>query len=178
MINRELLNFEYDSFTDIPPCLRIPVLTKLDSSNNSLIIGHHFYNAQEENKIGVCTFSYCLKNNHYVNLPKFNFYTLIISNYHIHNACDTISFDYSFMKKPYINFNNDISAKSCLNPKFISLYFTQKTNRGPIFLKQKNRKIKTKSIDCKNRTCYVCKNNTLNILDNNIKCTFFDPYIR
>ncbi|RIA81538.1 hypothetical protein C1645_744442 [Glomus cerebriforme] len=173
MINAELLSFEYNSFINIPPCLGIPVLTKLDSSNDSLVIGHHFYNAQEANKIGACTFSYCLRNNHYVNLPNFTFYTLIISNYHIRNAYDMIPFKYSFiLKRPYI----DITAGSCLNPKFISLYSTEKTNYGPIFLKQKSSKIKTKSIICKDRNCFICKNNTLNISDNNIKCAFFDPY--
>ncbi|RIA81543.1 hypothetical protein C1645_836840 [Glomus cerebriforme] len=171
MINRELLNFEYDSFIIIPPCIGIPVLTKLDSSNDSLIIGHHFFNAQEENKIGVCTFSYCLKNNHYVNLPNFTFDTLIISNYHNSNAYGTIPFEYSLMKKPYIDLDNEITA----NPKFISLYSTQKNNCGPIFLKQTNRQIKPKSIICKDKNCFICKNNTLNTSNNNIKCTFFDP---
>jgi hypothetical protein len=46
----------------------IPVLNKLDSSNNSLIIGHHFFNDENE-IIGSYIFSYCLKKNHFVNLP-------------------------------------------------------------------------------------------------------------
>ncbi|GBB92915.1 hypothetical protein RclHR1_20810002 [Rhizophagus clarus] len=178
MINAELLSYE-NPFNNIPLCLGSPVLTKLDSSNNSLIIGYHFFNAQEENKIGACTFSYCLKNNHYVNLPGFTFYTLVVSNYHVPNAYDIIPFDYSLLNKPYINFNNDITGTgSCINPKFISLYSTQKTNYGPIFLKQKSKKIKTKIVNCKNRACFVCKNKTLIISRDNVKCVFFDPYIR
>ncbi len=151
-------------------------MTKLDSSNNSLVIGHHFFNAQEDDKIGACTFSYCLKNNNYVNLPNFTFYTLIILNYHVYNAHDMVPFDYSKLKKrPFIEINNNVTG-SCLNPKFISLYSTQKTNYGPIFLKQKSKKIKTKSIICEDKTCFICKNKTLEVSINNIKCVFFDPY--
>jgi hypothetical protein len=168
MINVELLSLE-NSFDNIPPCLGSPVLTKLDSSNNSLVVGYHFYNAQEKKKIGACTFSYCLKNNRYVNLPKFTFYALIISNYHVRNACDIINFNYSLLKKPYI------VTQSCLNPKFISLYSTQRTNYGPIFLKRQNKKIKTKIINCKNKNCDACKNKMLAISKNYIKCVFFDP---
>ncbi|RIA86217.1 hypothetical protein C1645_829596 [Glomus cerebriforme] len=172
MINTDLLNFKYNPYVrKVPPCLGIPVLTKLDSSNDSLIIGHHFYNAHEENQIGAYTFSYCLKNNHFVNLPNFIFCTLIISNYHNSNAYDVISFDYPILKKkkPYI----DLTAGSC---RFISLYSTHKANCGPIFLKQNCKRIKAKSIECKNTTCYICKNNTLRKSDNNIRCAFFDPY--
>ncbi|RIA86222.1 hypothetical protein C1645_829602 [Glomus cerebriforme] len=172
MINTELLNFKYDPYDrKVPPCLGIPVLTKLDSSNDSLIIGHHFFNAQEENKIGAYMFSYCSKINHYVKLPDFTFYTLIISNYHINNAYDTIPFSYSLMKKPYIDLNNDITAK----PKFISLYSTQKTNIGPIFLKQNCKIIETKSVNCKCKCSF--KNKPLIISKNNIECSLFDPYI-
>ncbi|PKY53317.1 hypothetical protein RhiirA4_547598 [Rhizophagus irregularis] len=174
MINTNLLDFKYDSLIGDIPCFGIPVLTKLDSSNSSLVIGHHFFNAQEENKIGACTFSYCLKNNRYVNLPNFTLYTLIISaHYHIHNASYIMPFDYStFKNKPIINLTNN---NTCLSPKFISLYSTEKTNCGPIFLKQKIRQIKIKSIDCKNSNCFICKNNTLITTKNNIKCAFFDP---
>ncbi|PKY58186.1 hypothetical protein RhiirA4_479882 [Rhizophagus irregularis] len=170
MINAELLSFEKPIF-DIPACLGSPVLTKLDSSNDSLIIGYHFFNAQEENKIGACAFSYCLKNNHYVNLPKFTFYALIISNYHIPNAYNIIPFNYSLLNKPFIDFNNNITG-SYINPKFISLYSTQKTNYGPIFLKQKNKKIETKIIKCKESACLACKNKSITISKDNVKCVF------
>ncbi|CAB4388239.1 unnamed protein product [Rhizophagus irregularis] len=175
MINTNLLDFKYDSLIGDIPCFGIPVLTKLDSSNSSLVIGHHFFNAQEENKIGACTFSYCLKSNRYVNLPNFTFYTLIISAYyHIHNASYIMPFDYSIknFNKPIINLTNN---NTCLSPKFISLYSTKKTNYGPIFLKQKSGQIKIKSIDCNNSNCFICKNNILITTKNNIKCAFFDP---
>jgi hypothetical protein len=165
MSNAKLLTVK-NSFSNIPPCLGCPVLTKLDSSNDSLVIGYHFFNAQEENKIGLYTFSYCLKNNHHVNLPKFTFYTLIISN-----AYNIVSFDYSLLNKPYIDFNNT-------NPKFISLYSTKRINYGPIFLKQNSKKIKPKIINCKNRNCPICKNETIIISKDSIKCVFFGPYIR
>lgn len=164
MINTNLLEYEYDSLIGDIPCFGIPVLTKLDSSNISLVIGHHYFNAQEENKIGACTFSYCSKNNHYVNLPNFTFYTLIIpAHYHI-------PFDYSIrnFRKPIINLTNN---NTCLSPKFISLYSTNKANYGPIFLKQKCGQIKIKSIDCKNSNCF----NKISLTINDIKCALFDP---
>ena len=46
------------------------------------------------------------KKNHYVNLPNFTFYTLIISNYPVSNVCDTISFDQKSYKS-YINLNDN-----------------------------------------------------------------------
>ncbi|CAB5388604.1 unnamed protein product [Rhizophagus irregularis] len=164
MINTaELLNFEYNPYiSKIPPCIGIPVLTKLDSSNDSFIIGHHFLNAQK-NKTSVCTFSYNLKDSIYDKLPDFTFCTLIISNYNISSAYDIISFDRSFSrkKKLYIKRSN----------LFISLYSTLETNCGPIFLKQNYEKIRTKSIKCGCK----CKVKPLEISGNNIKCAFFDP---
>ncbi|GBC32596.1 hypothetical protein GLOIN_2v1880620 [Rhizophagus irregularis DAOM 181602=DAOM 197198] len=158
-INTKLLNFEYDPYiNEIPPCIGIPVLTKLDSSNDSFIIGHHFFNAQK-NKTSVCTFSYNLKDSIYDKLPDFTFYTLIIPNNSAHNI---ISFyRRSFSRKLYINRSN----------LFISLYSTKETNCGPIFLKQNYEKIRTKSIKCR---C-ECKVKPLEISENNIKCAFFDP---
>ncbi|PKY42181.1 hypothetical protein RhiirA4_540209 [Rhizophagus irregularis] len=103
-INTELLNFEYDPYiSEVPPCIGIPVLTKLDSSNDSFIIGHHFFNAQK-NKTSVCTFSYNLKDCIYDKLPDFTFYTLIISNNN-NSAHNIISFDllvYILLKKPIV----------------------------------------------------------------------------
>ncbi|GBB87408.1 hypothetical protein RclHR1_13880003 [Rhizophagus clarus] len=161
--NTELLDFEYDPYVSkVPPCIGIPMLTKLDSSNNSLIIGHHFYNAQD-NKIKVYTFSYNSKGKFYDKLPDFTFHTLIISDYCVNNAYDIIPFEYPFMKK----------QKPCINRTnlFISLYSTQETNCGPIFLKQNREKIRTKSIKC---GC-TCKIKPLEISGNKIKCFFFDP---
>jgi len=170
MINTELLSFEYNSFVR-NVLLGIPVLGELNNSNSSLVIGHHFFNSQEGNKIGLCTFSYCLKNNQYVNLPGFTFYALIILNYPIPNAYDTIPFNYSPIRNPYV----DVTG----NPKFISLYSTQGSNCGPIFLKQKARQIKVKSINCRDRTCFICTNTTFKVTSkkNNLKCALFDPSI-
>ncbi|PKC01675.1 hypothetical protein RhiirA5_381540 [Rhizophagus irregularis] len=47
-------------------CLGIPVLSKLNSSNDSLVINHHFFNDQNNEKIGLHAFSYCLEKNHYI----------------------------------------------------------------------------------------------------------------
>src|SRR5688572_15922512 len=123
--------FEYNSYDssnrEIPPCLLgIPVLSELDSSNDSLVIGHHFFNVKEENKIGFCTFSYCLKNECYVNLPNFTFYTLIISNYSDSNAIGTISFG----RQLHINLTKNFNEQS---PKYISLY-SKECDYSPIFL--------------------------------------------
>jgi hypothetical protein len=167
MINTELSL--KNSVSDIPPCLGSSVLTKLDASNDSLVIGY-FFEAQEGNKIGACTFSYCLKNKKCVKLPKFTFYTLIISKYHVPSAYSIIPFGYS-LNEPCID-------NITINPKFISLYLTQRTNYGPIFLKQKNKKIKPKIINCKNRECFICENKTLKISTDRVRCVFFDPYMR
>ncbi|GBC04274.1 hypothetical protein RclHR1_00560001 [Rhizophagus clarus] len=172
LINTELLNFQYDQYVSkVPPCLGIPVLTKLDSSNSSLVIGHHFFNAQEENKIGAYMFTYCSKDNNYVKLPDFNFYTLIISDYYNHKTYKIIPFEHPIMKKPYITLNNNVTYSS---PKFISLYSTQKNNCGPMFLKQNCKKIKIKTLKCKCKCDF--KNKPLVTLENHVKCSLLDPY--
>ncbi|GES95464.1 hypothetical protein GLOIN_2v1789541 [Rhizophagus clarus] len=37
------LELEYDQYNPSALCFGIPVLSKLDDSNNSLVIGHHFF---------------------------------------------------------------------------------------------------------------------------------------
>jgi hypothetical protein len=154
MDNKRLLGFEYYPIIEKVLCFGIPILRDLNPSNSFLAIGHHYFYNQENDRsrVGLYTFSYNLKNSCHVSLPDFTFYTLIISNYHIHDAYNTIPFNHKFMKKPYINLDDDI-AGSCLYPKFISLYSTQKTNYGPIFLKQNCKQIRIKSINCKCKTC-------------------------
>ncbi|EXX72625.1 hypothetical protein RirG_067520 [Rhizophagus irregularis DAOM 197198w] len=179
VFERDLLNFEYNPLIGkFPPCLGIPVLSKLDSSNNSLVIGHHFFNAQEKDKIGACTFSYCVKKGHYVNLPEFTFYILIISNYHISNAFGNQTFE---KKKFYTRFRFNLNiTKNCLinlNTKYISLYSTEKTNLGPIFLYQKGGEIKLQYIDCKCKACCICKDGLI-LSEKNIEYAYFDPDIR
>ncbi|PKC15387.1 hypothetical protein RhiirA5_486183 [Rhizophagus irregularis] len=136
------LNYNYDPY--ISPCFGIPVLTELTSSNKSIVIGHHFFNARKENKIGAYTFSYCSKENNRVELKShnFTFFTFIISDYCTSNTYNTFSFKHPIMKKPYIKLNNDVAG----SPKFISLYSAQKTIRELAFLNQNCKKITLVSI--------------------------------
>lgn len=158
-INTNFLDFKHDLLIRDISCFGIPVLTELDSSINSCVIGHHFF--KEENKIGACTFSHCLKSNNCVKLPNFTFCILIISA--------------NITSVEYILENKSIFGKdTCVIPKFISLYFTKETYHGPIFLRQKIGQLKIESIDCKNNTCNICTNNKLTSSGNNIKCIFFD----
>ncbi|RGB37268.1 hypothetical protein C1646_813466 [Rhizophagus diaphanus] len=118
-------------------CLGIPVLSELKPSHKFLVIGHHFSNYQENNRIGTYTFSYCLKKNHYVELPEFTFHTLIISNYH--------------------NFDEYEYPSNQAIPKYTSLHSSE-DNWAPIFLKQKQDKVKIKYMNCKENTCTcICK---------------------
>ncbi|CAB4427086.1 unnamed protein product [Rhizophagus irregularis] len=154
-------------------CLGIPVLSKLNSSNDSLVINHHFFNDQNNEKIGLYAFSYCLEKNHYVNLPDFTFTILIISSY-------PNSDDYGILP---IKNNNKI--RNLINsikhnplkqqrPKFISLY-SMGENCGLNFLKQKINQIKIKSIDtnCDQEDC-ICKSKKKKS-EINLKYAFLNP---
>ncbi|POG80819.1 hypothetical protein GLOIN_2v1512838, partial [Rhizophagus irregularis DAOM 181602=DAOM 197198] len=80
---------EYNS--KVPICLGTPVLNEYPK-NESLIIGYYYYVQEEMNKIKACTFAYCLEERRLLlNLPKFTFYTLIITNYHNNGICDLIT---------------------------------------------------------------------------------------
>jgi hypothetical protein len=142
---------KYDS--EEPICLGVPVLSEYPKTG-SPIIGY-YYHVQEENneynKIKACTFAYCLKDKCLVDLPKFTFYTLVITNYHNHRACNTISLE----KSKYNNFNTT-------TPKFISIYSTVQTSC--VFLKQRNGQVKIKKIGKDNKTKF------------SVKCAIFDPY--
>ncbi|CAI2172233.1 19207_t:CDS:2, partial [Funneliformis geosporum] len=141
----------HDSLNKKIPCIGIPVIDRLDSSNKSLAIGHHFFDDQEEDRIGTFTFSYCLEKKQFVYLPKFNFYTLAILNHHP-NTYGILHFE----QKPYIELDNS------LKPKYISLFSTSEYNCGPIFLQHKCNRIEMKDVDC--------------ISQEQIECNFFDPY--
>ncbi|GBC04067.1 hypothetical protein RclHR1_00550012 [Rhizophagus clarus] len=189
MDDKKLLKFEYNSLIEKIPCFGIPVLSKLDSSNESIVIGHHFFNVQENNKIGSYTFSYCFKHNHYVNLPDFSFHTLIISKY---SNPDDYGIS-SFTKNKISPFsNNSFKAKmnKMIKPKFdksdslrqiklkyVSLHSSGESNCGPIFLKQKPEKIKRYIIDinCKQASSCICKNKTLKKSKKNLEYAFFTP---
>ncbi len=164
----EPLDLEYDPSV---LCFGIPMLNKLDSSNSSLFIRHHFFNDKENRKIGSYIFSYCLEKNHYVNLPNFTFYTLMISNYSNSDNYGILPFQQSNKISNLLSF-----TKSNLNfkPKFISLYFTGENKCSPIFLKQKINGIKIKNIkvSCNKDDC-ICKR--LKKLENNLKYAFLDP---
>lgn len=119
MISLELLDFEYDLYARKTfLCLGSLVLTELDSSNRSLVIGHHFFDAQEENKIGIRAFSYCLKRRYYVGLPEFTFYTLIIDN-STSNTCRSLPFRFSILKQ-------ESFFKKNLSSQYIAYYVYQK----------------------------------------------------
>ncbi|CAG8600030.1 14757_t:CDS:1 [Funneliformis mosseae] len=147
----------------------IPVLSKLERSFESLVIGHHFFKYQDNDKIGVNIFSYCLKNNQCsIKLPNFTFYTLMISNSHNDKEFGTIPF-----KKQLIDLEK-FDRESYQNPKYISLYSENENNYGLIFSKRVSKKIKIKFIECK---CKDCENKT-KISEGNIECKFIDPYRR
>ncbi|CAB5395012.1 unnamed protein product [Rhizophagus irregularis] len=167
------LDLEYDSSV---LCFGIPVLSKLNSSNNSLVIGHHFINDRVNRKVGTYIFSYCLEKNHYVNLPKFTFYTLIISNYPNTDNYGISTLQQTSKIRKLLNFIKVNSSK--LTPKFISLYSTE-NNYGPIFLKQKISEIEVKyinvnSLNCDQNDC-ICKSKGIKGLENNLKYAFLDP---
>src|SRR3954454_18990239 len=63
------------------PFFGVPILSNLDSSNNSLIIGHNFRNTQSNSKFNVDIFSYCVRKGCYGKIPKFTFCALFISDY-------------------------------------------------------------------------------------------------
>ncbi|CAB4376447.1 unnamed protein product [Rhizophagus irregularis] len=121
-------------------CIGIPVLSKLDSSSNSLVIGH-FFNIQE-NKIRACIFSYCLKTKCYVKLPEFTFYVLFINSFSV--GCNLLPLEFSiFKKEPFI----DLRMKSVTyhNPGYISLCLSSNDyDFKPFFLKQELNHIKIK----------------------------------
>ncbi|CAB4376516.1 unnamed protein product [Rhizophagus irregularis] len=147
------------------PFLGIPMINRLDSSNNSLVIGHNFCNIQSNNKFRIDTFSYCVKNKRYDNLPDFSFYILIISN----NTTQSFTFRFDWWNKPYISFKEP-------NPRYISLYLTKDINYNPIFLKQKSKEITIEYVNCDcNNTCSICKNKTLKITtdQNDAECKIY-----
>ncbi|RIA83526.1 hypothetical protein C1645_742990 [Glomus cerebriforme] len=162
------LDLEYDSSA---LCFGIPVLRKLNTSNNSLVIGHHFFDDKVNRRIGSYMFSYCLEKNHYVNLPDFTFHTLIISNYSNSDNWGILPFQCSNKLSNLLNFF-DFTKSNALKskPKFISLYSTGENYCSPIFLKQKMNGIKIKqlSISCIQDDC-ICKSKKLK---DNLKYAF------
>ncbi|GBC04062.1 hypothetical protein RclHR1_00550007 [Rhizophagus clarus] len=145
--SKDFLDFNYNSTIDKVSCLGIPILSEFKSSTNTCVIGHHFFNDDENNRIGSYTFSYCLKNKNYVDLPEFTLCTLIISDYPISDAFGISS----------LSVNSNFES---LGLKYISLYSKGEDDCGPIFPKQKRREIKVK---------YICGRKTLA----NLKYAYF-----
>ncbi|CAB4426316.1 unnamed protein product [Rhizophagus irregularis] len=161
------------------PFFGIPIFSNLDSSNNSIIIGHKFHNTQSDNKYNVDVYSYCVKKKCYEILPQFTFCTLYISNYPTSSssyASLPFKFKFKLLKRnsPFI----DLNTISCsINPKCVSLYLSKNNNYKPMFLNQKINQIKIKYLDCNcKNTCFVCKNKTLEISKNesNVECVLFN----
>ncbi|GBB83465.1 hypothetical protein RclHR1_01020006 [Rhizophagus clarus] len=153
--------------SDSSICFGIPVLRKLDDMNNSLIIGHHFYNTKinENERTGLYTFSYCLKRNLFTNFPDFTFHTLIMDSGS--NYSDMASLKHSKF------INNLLTKRVPLRPKFISLYSTKEINCDLIFPKQQTNELNgviIKYFNFINRKD-KCKYKTL---EDSFKCAYFD----
>ncbi|CAB4426573.1 unnamed protein product [Rhizophagus irregularis] len=154
------------------PFFGIPVLSNLDSSNKSIIIGHNFCNTLSSNDFNIDVYSYCLKKKRYDKLPHFVFCTIIISDYPTSNFYASLPFNFKFLRNPFIDLNT-----SNISPKCVSLYLSKNNNYNPIFLSQKINQIKIKYLNCKcKRTCFVCKNKKVKISRNesDIECIVFD----
>ncbi|CAB5376202.1 unnamed protein product [Rhizophagus irregularis] len=170
--NIDLLGFGYGSGLSY---IGIPVLSKSDSSNNSLIIGH-FFNVQDNN-IRVCIFSYCLKTKCYVNLPEFTFYVLFINRLSVYYNLLPLEFSI-FKKEPFIDLRK--KPVSYHIPGYISLYLSSNDyDYKPFFLKREINQIKIKYVDCYcGKTCFICKKRTLKISKNDGgNVLLIDPFI-
>ncbi|GBB86951.1 hypothetical protein RclHR1_01340018 [Rhizophagus clarus] len=164
------LQTEYDLMTLMTkniPFFGIPRLNDLNSSNNTLVIGHNFYNAQLDarSNFRVDTFSYCSKTNCYAKLPKFIFCTLIILNNSTSITYELLPFEFNklnmiFGNKPYIDLKGKFTSKSTdsLNPKCVSLILSKDNNYIPIYLNQNKDQINIEYVKCRcNKTCFICK---------------------
>ncbi|RGB24375.1 hypothetical protein C1646_773202 [Rhizophagus diaphanus] len=170
--NIDLLGFGYGNGLSY---IGIPVLSKSDSSNNAIIIGH-FFNIQVNN-VRACMFSYCLKTKCYVNLPKFTFYVLSING--LSDDYNLLPLEFSiFKKEPFIDLRN--KPISYHNPGYISLCLSSNYyDYKPFFLKREINQIKIKYIDCYcGKTCFICKKRTSKISKNDGgNVLLFDPCI-
>ncbi|RGB35219.1 hypothetical protein C1646_667913 [Rhizophagus diaphanus] len=159
--DQELTQFSFDRKT----FLGIPVLNELNDSDKSILIGHYFL--KKESTIEANVFSYSLKENKYVKLPcSFRFQVLVSGISKIYESIQ--------LKERFMRFMRQRRYESIKNVKniekilYISVY---SANCGPVFLKQKNKKIKLKYADCKcKRTCTFCNRK---LLENDIRCTLF-----
>jgi hypothetical protein len=147
-------------------CFGIPELSKLDRSNESLTIGHHFYNDQENvHSAGLFTFSYCLKKKQYVNLPDFDFYVFIITYNSNSDNYGILPFKNKKSKWPKVTLNQ--------MPKFNSLYSTGESKCGQVYLKQKFKGIKMKYAQCINDSSNSDSPGKLHELENRPNHAYF-----
>ncbi|RGB27234.1 hypothetical protein C1646_769370 [Rhizophagus diaphanus] len=166
------LSFEHDLMAENIPFFGIPILSNFNSSNNSLVIGHNFCNTllDVESKFRLDTFSYCLKTNCFVILPKFTFCTLIILNNPTSLTYELLPFEFRFpyiSNKPFIKLARQ--SINNLDSKCVSLVLTRDNNYTPIYLNQSRDHINIEYVECRcNKTCSICKEKTLKISASNI----------
>ncbi|RIA78921.1 hypothetical protein C1645_842059 [Glomus cerebriforme] len=144
--------FVLNSPIERPYYIGIPVI-----HNSNLVIGHYFSNNREK----LYTFAYSLKKKQQVELPKFSFNILEITNYN-----NSLMMFEKNMNNSIIDLDKHDEFKKFKNiPKFVSLY-SNKNKNGQILLKQMFTKIKVKSLDKKLSN------------DDVLKCSFFIPFER
>ncbi|EXX64193.1 kinase-like protein [Rhizophagus irregularis] len=153
--DQELTQFIFDQNT----FLGIPVLDELNDLDKSFLIGHYFLN--KESTIEANVFSYSLKENKYVKLPRsFRFQVLVSGNSKTYESIH-------FRKK--MNGNSIINLIDC-GYKYDDLLFISllsNKNFGPVFffLKQQPKQIKLKFIDKK-----------ISSDECDLRCIVFNPF--
>ncbi|CAB4426346.1 unnamed protein product [Rhizophagus irregularis] len=180
-IKVELRKFVYDTenreFDSIPlqrelvsmirdgnPFFGIPILNNLNPSNESLVIGHNFRKISN-NEFKIDLFSYCTKTHRYVNLPKFTFYTLVMT---LDIDVNNTPFEFKEQETPFINFGNYYSLAS--------LYLMNGDNYSPIFLNQSCKQTSIEYVGCNcKKICFICNNKTKRIsMNDQISCTIIN----
>ncbi|GBC09433.1 hypothetical protein RclHR1_08860006 [Rhizophagus clarus] len=162
-IKTKLLDCEYDVYST--PLLLLGGSTLTESDNESLIIGHRFFNTNKKNKIGVCAFCFNTEWGRYVELPPLTFYVLVIKKFNQTNTCGITLLN---------NFEHVFSIKND-PPRFISPINNNCNASGPIFLKQSSTMIQAHHICCRNNyNCIVCYNDQ-KLKGSRISCIIIDP---
>ncbi|GES90202.1 hypothetical protein GLOIN_2v1729682 [Rhizophagus clarus] len=167
---QELYDFESTiNIKELDSFLGIPVLKELNNQDESIVMGHYF--SKNDDKIKVSVFSYSLKESKYVELPDFRFHILTVKSTDANNAGII----------PFVKEKNLVKMKSYvdlskynfpLNPKYISLFYTDK-NSGPVLFKQKKKRIKLEYLNCECKTCSVCMDIDKSYKSSDVKCAYF-----
>ncbi|GBC02705.1 hypothetical protein RclHR1_04770003 [Rhizophagus clarus] len=138
------------------PFFGTSILSNLEESNDSLVIGHNFHDTQSDHELKIDIFSYCSRYNRYVNLPNFTFCALIILDPHVFNS---LRFKFRILKKPFINLNSQ--------PKYVSFLHVPNIDHQPIFLKQKFKRITIEYVRCNcGKSDCICRKKTRKISGN------------